>query len=88
MDKSLSRTRRRHSVIAFEMIQLDRTAREPLYQQLYRQIRDELASGSFGDNFSRLPSSRQLAADLGISRPTVRLAFSKLHTEGWSAAQV
>jgi GntR family transcriptional regulator/MocR family aminotransferase len=77
------RRRRRRSIMAFEMIQLDRTAREPLHQQLYRQIRDELVSGNFSDNSSRLPSSRELAADLRVSRPTVRLAFSKLHAEGY-----
>src|SRR5205814_10621865 len=32
---------------------------------------------------SRLPSSRALAVDLGISRLTVNLAFSKLHAEGY-----
>ena len=84
VDKSLGkRRRRRRSIMAFEMIRLDRTAREPLHQQLYRQIRDELVSGNFSDNSSRLPSSRELAADLRISRPTVRLAFSKLHAEGY-----
>ena len=83
MNGSLGKTRRRRSVMAFEMIRLDRTAREPLHQQLYRQIRDELASGNFSGNFFRLPSSRVLAADLGISRLTVRLAFSKLHAEGY-----
>src|SRR5467141_4439926 len=75
--------RRRHSILAFEMVRLDRTAAEPLHQQLYRQIRDELISGSFSDSSSRLPSSRALAADLGISRLTVNLAFSKLHAEGY-----
>ncbi len=78
----LGRTRRR-SIIAFEMIRLDRTAPEPLHQQLYRQIRDELRSGPFSDTSSRLPSSRALATDLGISRATARLAFSKLHVEGY-----
>jgi GntR family transcriptional regulator/MocR family aminotransferase len=81
--KSLLKKRRRRSIIAFEMIRLDRTSIEPLHQQLYRQIRDELRSGSFGDGASRLPSSRALAADLGISRLTVNLAFSKLHAEGY-----
>ena len=75
--------RRRRSIIAFEMIRLDRAAAEPLHQQLYRQIRDELRSGGFGDGASRLPSSRALAVDLGISRMTVSLAFSKLHAEGY-----
>src|SRR5256884_5766093 len=81
--KSLLRKRRRRSIIAFEMIRLDRTSTEPLHQQLYRQIRDELRSGSFSDGASRLPSSRALAVDLGISRLTVNLAFSKLHAEGY-----
>jgi GntR family transcriptional regulator/MocR family aminotransferase len=81
--KSLLKKRRRRSIIAFEMIRLDRASREPLHQQLYRQIRDELRSGSFGDGASRLPSSRALAVDLGISRLTVNLAFSKLHAEGY-----
>ena len=81
--KSLLKQRRRRSIIAFEMIRLDRRSPEPLHQQLYRQIRDELRSGSFIDGASRLPSSRALAADLGISRLTVNLAFSKLHGEGY-----
>src|SRR6184192_408716 len=81
--KSRLKKRRRCSIIAFEMIRLDRTAAEPLHQQLYRQIRDELRSGTFSDSSSRLPSSRALAADLGIARLTVNLAFSKLHAEGY-----
>ncbi|HEY2139039.1 MAG TPA: PLP-dependent aminotransferase family protein [Chthoniobacterales bacterium] len=65
------------------MVRLDRSAAEPLHQQLYRQIRDELRSGNFNGSSSRLPSSRALAADLGISRVTVSLAFSKLEAEGY-----
>ena len=81
--KSSPQNRRRHSIIAFEMIRLDRTATEPLHEQLYRQIRDELKSGKFGDGSPRLPSSRALAIDRGISRSTVRLAFLKLFAEGY-----
>lgn len=83
MNKSPEKKRRRHSIIAFEMIRLDRTAAEPLHQQLSRQIRDELVSGTFNDSSSRLPSSRELAIDIGVSRLTVSLAFSKLHAEGY-----
>jgi len=83
-----SRKRRRRAIIAFEMIRLDRMAAEPLHQQLYRQIRDELVSGSFSDGSSRLPSSRALATDLGISRLTVNLAFEKLHAEGYLRSRV
>lgn len=65
------------------MVQLDRAAAEPLHHQLYRQIRDELKSGNFTAGSLRLPSSRALAAELGVSRITVNLAFSELHTEGY-----
>jgi GntR family transcriptional regulator/MocR family aminotransferase len=75
--------RRRRSIITFEMIRLDRSAIEPLHEQLYRKIRDELESGSFGNNANRLPSSRSLATDLRVSRPTVTRAFAKLHAEGF-----
>src|SRR6266446_3578937 len=83
-----SKKRRLRAIIAFEMVRLDRMAAEPLHQQLYRQIRDELISGSFSDSSSRLPSSRALAVDLGISRLTVNLAFEKLHAEGYLRARV
>jgi GntR family transcriptional regulator / MocR family aminotransferase len=86
--KSSLMKRRRRSIIAFEMIRLDRTSTEPLHLQLYRQIRDELKLGSFGDGAARLPSSRALAADLGIARLTVKLAFSKLDAEGYLASKV
>lgn len=88
MNKAPGKKRRRHSIIAFEMIRLDRTAAEPLHQQLYRQIRDELVSGNFGDSSSRLPSTRALALDLGISRLTVNRAFGKLHAEGYLQSRI
>ena len=75
--------RRRRLVMSFEMVRLDRASSEPLYQQLCRQIREELESGSFDSSASRVPSSRVLAATLRISRPTVNQAFSKLVEEGY-----
>src|SRR5215831_19602584 len=86
--KMLLQKRRRSSIIAFEMIRLDRAADEPLQEQLYRQIRDELEAGCFANGASRLPSSRALAVDLGISRLTVSLAFSKLRAEGYFQPKV
>src|SRR5262249_5098521 len=80
---SVPKQRRRRLVMSFEMVRLDRASSEPLYQQLYRQIREELESGSFDSSASRVPSSRALAAALGISRPTVNQAFSKLLAEGY-----
>ena len=79
--------RRRHSIIAFEMLRLNRNAKEPLHQQLYRQIRDELVAGKFNHNSARLPSSRALAAELGVARLTVKLAFETLLAEGYLQAK-
>jgi len=83
MVSSVPKRRRRRLVMSFEMVRLDRASSEPLYEQLYRQIREELEHGSFDSSASRVPSSRALAATLGISRPTVNLAFSKLLGEGY-----
>ena len=74
--------------MAFEMIRLDRASDEPLHEQLYRQIRDELVSATFNNNSSRLPSSRDLAVDLGVSRFTVNVAFSRLHSEGYLQSKI
>jgi GntR family transcriptional regulator/MocR family aminotransferase len=84
---SVPKQRRRRLIMSFEMVRLDRTSSEPLYQQLYRQIREELESGSFDSSTSRVPSSLVLAATLGISRPTVNEAFSKLLAEGYLQAR-
>jgi GntR family transcriptional regulator/MocR family aminotransferase len=80
--------RRRHSIMALEMIRLNRAVDEPLHEQLYRQVRDELISATFNNNSSRLPSSRDLAADLGVSRFTVNVAFSRLHSEGYLESRI
>ena len=84
---ALPTQRRRRLVMSFEMVRLDRASSEPLYEQLYRQIREELESDSFDSSASRVPSSRVLAATLGISRPTVNQAFSKLLEEGYLQAR-
>jgi len=80
---SVPKQRRRRLVMSFEMVRLDRTSSEPLYQQLYRQIREQLENASFDSSASRVPSSRVLSATLGISRPTVNQAFAKLLEEGY-----
>src|SRR3954470_17800508 len=88
MTRSLLPKRRRSSIIAFEMIRLDRAAAEPLHLQIYRQMRDEIRAGNFTDQSSRLPSSRILAADLKVSRETVQLALQRLHAEGYLRSRV
>ena len=83
----VSKQRRRRLVMSFEMVRLERASFEPLHQQQYRQIREELESGSFDSSASRVPSSRVLGATLGISRPTVNQAFSRLLAEGYLQAR-
>ena len=54
-------------------------------QRLYRQIADQIsgliASGEF-EEATRLPSERDLAVQLGVSRPSVREALIALEVEG------
>src|SRR4051794_33416370 len=88
MTRSLLPKRRRSSIIAFEMIRLEREAPEPLHLQIYRQMRDEIKTGNFTDQSSRLPSSRVLAADLKVSRETVQLAFDRLQAEGYLRSRI
>src|SRR5215813_347406 len=49
----------------------------------FEMVRLDLISGSFNGSMTRLPSSRVLAKDLGISRLTVNLALAKLQSEGY-----
>jgi GntR family transcriptional regulator/MocR family aminotransferase len=54
----------------------------PLFQQVYRAIRDAIVSGRFTSG-ARLPPTRLLADDLGVSRATVLLAYEQLAAEGY-----
>ncbi len=49
-------------------------------------LRDAVQAGRLGPGI-RLPSSRQLAADLGIARNTVADAYGQLVAEGWLEAR-
>ncbi|MFS2054951.1 FadR/GntR family transcriptional regulator, partial [Variovorax sp. CT11-76] len=55
-------------------------------QRLYRQIADQLRAligqGEFAVG-ARLPAERDLAKQLGVSRPSVREALIALEVEGW-----
>ena len=63
-------------------LQLDPAAQEPLYTQLYAQIRDAVV-GSAVQPGDRLPSVRELAADLRVSHTTVERAYLQLSVEGF-----
>ena len=55
---------------------------EPLYLQIYQQIKKQIRSGTLSEN-ERLPSKRQLASQLSISVNTVSAAYSQLVSEGF-----
>src|SRR5438105_15561978 len=56
----------------------------PVYRQVYQRIRSEILSGRLAAG-SRLPSSRTLAAELGVARGTVVTAFQMLAGEGYTS---
>jgi GntR family transcriptional regulator/MocR family aminotransferase len=61
-------------------IQLDRARKIPLSAQIYWAIREGIENGRLASR-ARLPSWRDLAAQLGVSRGTVRVAYARLIAE-------
>lgn len=55
---------------------------EPLYLQLYNYIKAEIQNGNISAQ-SKLPSQRNLAQHLQISRNTVDAAYQQLLAEGY-----
>ncbi|MGX9788645.1 MocR-like pyridoxine biosynthesis transcription factor PdxR [Mycobacterium sp. MMS18-G62] len=64
------------------LVELDRAAAEPLHRQLASGLRDAIRTGRLAPA-TRLPSTRVLAADLGVSRRLVVDAYSQLTAEGF-----
>jgi GntR family transcriptional regulator/MocR family aminotransferase len=62
-------------------------SREPLHRQLYRELREAVLNGRLPPG-SRLPSTRSVAAELGVSRNTVMGAFDQLLAEGYLEGKV
>ena len=64
---------------------LDAQSGVPLYEQLYRAVRADIMSGAIAGG-TRLPSKRQLAANLRVSQITVETAYGQLAAEGYIAS--
>ena len=58
----------------------------PLYENLYRHIRDDILDGTLCPE-ARLPSKRALAKNLGVSVITVEGAYRQLKAEGYIASR-
>jgi GntR family transcriptional regulator/MocR family aminotransferase len=68
------------------LVRLDARRRQGLQQQIYAGIRRAILDGVVGPG-TLLPSSRALAADLGVSRTTTLLAVQQLQAEGYLRAR-
>jgi DNA-binding FadR family transcriptional regulator len=53
-----------------------------LYRQIAEQLRALISSGEYQAG-ARLPAERDIAKELGVSRPSVREALIALEVEGW-----
>jgi GntR family transcriptional regulator/MocR family aminotransferase len=69
------------------VVTLDRQSRVPLYRQIYRGYRDAIAERRLRPG-ERLPSTRSLAAELGVSRLPVLAAFDQLLAEGYCESRL
>jgi GntR family transcriptional regulator / MocR family aminotransferase len=69
------------------IVAVGRRAGTPLHRQLYAGYRDAILDGRL-EAGQRLPSTRALAGELGISRMPVVLAFEQLLAEGYIESRV
>jgi GntR family transcriptional regulator / MocR family aminotransferase len=68
-------------------VSLDASSGEPLHRQLYDRLRSGILAGQLSAG-ARLPSTRTLATELGVSRTTVVTAFENLLAEGYLEGKV
>ncbi|WP_221931658.1 PLP-dependent aminotransferase family protein [Palleronia caenipelagi] len=72
--------------LLLDLISLDRASSEPLYRQVYEQLRQLVLSGVLEAN-THLPSTRHAAQTLGISRNTVIYAYEALISDGYLSSE-
>lgn len=64
------------------LVEIDRGGELPLHEQIERSIRENIRAGRLAAG-TRLPSTRALATELGVSRGVVTEAYSQLTAEGY-----
>ncbi len=75
------------SALIPSIVPLDHSSSVPLHKQLYERFRDAILNGQLRTG-SRLPSTRELALHLGLSRNTIMTAFEQLLAEGFLTGKV
>ena len=70
-----------------DMARLSQQDNMPLHRQLYEAMRRAMLDGKLAAG-DRLPSSRELTHDLGLSRNTVVAALNQLSVEGYLVSRV
>lgn len=75
------------NALAVAGLVLDRASPQPLHRQLYAALRVAILTGRLRPGV-RLPPTRVLAADLGVSRNTVLAAYDQLLAEGFIEGRV
>lgn len=68
-------------------LEIQRGQGAPLYKQIADQIKDQICSRRL-PNGARLPTIRQLAHELGVTRVTVQNAYDELQAAGWIEATI
>lgn len=68
------------------LIVIDLSVDEPVYAQIARQIRAQIAAGSLAAG-ALLPPVRTIASDLGVNLNTVARAYRMLEAEGFVAIE-
>ena len=68
---------------AFEV---DRAVDAPVFRQIYLQLRSAILSGAIRPG-TKLPSTRELAVQLGVSRSAAVAAFEQLLAEGYASGK-
>ena len=79
--------RERASRLPFSVISINPAAQAPLYRQLYDEFRAAILAGRLKAG-NKLPPTRELANELGISRNTVVAAYDQLLSEGYIESHV
>jgi DNA-binding transcriptional MocR family regulator len=67
------------------LIQVDKTSKQPLFQQVFGQLKQMIETETLRPN-EKLPSTRKLAEVLGVNRTTIYRAYEELWAAGYLEA--